>query len=519
VKTRNWGTLKITALCAALAAPCAGCSGRTAEVLQDEEPSRVVPQFFVTGRVGTAEVAVRTADPDGTRLLAEFDLSAEAMDTIHADELEPWLFTTTYKNLYPSPEGSAAILVFYERVELVEATGGTWTLPLAHDPFWSPDGRKVAFYDEDHALHVADRATRSISRVHEPKGCSPFVWSPDGERFAYISRQGGDCSAPGELRVVDADGTDDHAVHGAALFCDRTGYEVKGNAVWSADGAYLAFVEPPSLGLDGALSGGVTFHVARADGKSGGARVERSAEEYDAQLDSGLLNRPASCEWAPAGNRLAISGEDLQVVSADGSWRRTLDTTSWVDDYMTARWQSMTWAPDGQHITRISHDGGGFVLRTVAVGGDTAPHDVPVRDEASTYVSFKWSADGKSLLHEMPWKDDEALALFDTTTGRTDLVTEGAALFGFNRRGSRFLVEKPARDLVPAEAFVREVRGGPALEQPSDVRGWLSDDAVLVSRDADFVARAVDGSEKEFVVWSSNDEERLLLLRPYTGYY
>ena len=90
-------------------------------------------------------------------------------------------------------------------------------------------------------------------------------WSPDGSKIAYAA---GD---PGDVRVMNADGSDQHTVIGGPT--DDFG------PAWSPDGEQLAFIRFDDR----------TVYVADADGS--GAHIVRSL---------GLQAVPA---WQPRGDR------------------------------------------------------------------------------------------------------------------------------------------------------------------------------------------------------------------------
>jgi dipeptidyl aminopeptidase/acylaminoacyl peptidase len=98
------------------------------------------------------------------------------------------------------------------------------------EPAWSPDGKQLVFSssrgDGSWHLWTVDLADGSLRRLTSGWGTQPS-WSPDGSRVAY--------SGLSEIRVVNADGSDDHQL----TYCACSG--PAGSAAWSRDGSFLIF--------------------------------------------------------------------------------------------------------------------------------------------------------------------------------------------------------------------------------------------------------------------------------------
>jgi TolB protein len=153
---------------------------------------------------------------------------------------------------------------------------GTGLVQLTTDPAndslpaYSPDGSKVAFISDRSGLEqvwvVNSDGTVPTQLTFDDtfKGQVPD-WSPDGSKIAYAA---GD---PGDVLVMDADGSDQHTVIGGPT--DDFG------PAWSPDGQQLAFIRFDDR----------TVYVANADGS--GVHIVRSL---------GLQAVPA---WQPRGDR------------------------------------------------------------------------------------------------------------------------------------------------------------------------------------------------------------------------
>lgn len=101
-------------------------------------------------------------------------------------------------------------------------------LLAAEDGFaWSPDGRQIAYLDEDSTLRIVKLDGTEEAAI---QGCSRItrhLWSPDGTRIACWG--GGN-----EIRVMNADGSN--------LIELAIGRDVRPFLQWSPAGTYLAFV-------------------------------------------------------------------------------------------------------------------------------------------------------------------------------------------------------------------------------------------------------------------------------------
>ena len=98
------------------------------------------------------------------------------------------------------------------------------------EPAWSPTGREIVFSssrgDGSWHLWIVDLSDGSVRRLTPGWGTQPS-WSPDGAHIAY--------AGTAEIRVVDADGTNDHQL----TYCACTG--PAGSPAWSRDGSFLVF--------------------------------------------------------------------------------------------------------------------------------------------------------------------------------------------------------------------------------------------------------------------------------------
>ena len=172
-------------------------------------------------------------------------------------------------------------------------------------PVLSPDGNRVAFLTGPWTSTVTAVANSDGSAVRPLAGGGRITawnaaWSPDGRRIAYTY---GDSSRVLQVHVVNADGSDDHAV----THIDRA----EGSAqmpAWSPDGRRLAVqVWSPHIG-----------HIWVLDLATGAAR------KLAAHADSIFDEVPA---WFPDGQHIAFQSnrsgrEEIWAMNDDGTGLR-----------------------------------------------------------------------------------------------------------------------------------------------------------------------------------------------------
>lgn len=258
-----------------------------------------------------------------------------------------------------SDDGSAAIHLMKpdgtDRRCLVDTAGPDTS------PAWSPDGRWVAFQGgtaEQEDLYLVRADGTGLRRLTDtPEWEERPVWSPDGRRLAYGRSRMPD-EPPWSLRVMSADGS-----HDTAILSSDDGIAWAEIRDWSPDGTTLLIQTDDGGGLalervdpDGrhrrslrAEPGDVgSGAVYSPDGRSlvfqadrGGGCLFRSDP-----LARRLVRLTHGCStgvaltWSPDGGRVMWAagdgGADLEVMSADGSGRRTVVDAG---DVATPDWQ------------------------------------------------------------------------------------------------------------------------------------------------------------------------------------
>jgi Tol biopolymer transport system component len=278
-------------------------------------------------------------------------------------------------SLWSAPEQGASLA---DQLTPVGVHVGAWSV--------APDGKHVAYVDAATGrIHVIrsddqnDLATYSVSITTSE---ASLVWSPDGQRIAYLAARPGDSPM---LRIVNADGTNDIPVNADSG-------AVTGTLVWSPDGSFLAYL------AHGA--GGNTFEsvwiyntaqhthyqLAPADPTDAQAQVLAGNLHWladtqhpvvtwaasDGERITGVFSQGALVGTQPqrlksagrtysaadfsatyAGGAWLVSSADapatLSLVSASGGASRTLETG--------VAYAHIAWSPGGDTAALVSHDG------------------------------------------------------------------------------------------------------------------------------------------------------------------
>ncbi|MFO7894499.1 MAG: hypothetical protein R6U63_12255 [Longimicrobiales bacterium] len=119
---------------------------------------------------------------------------------------------------------------------------------------WSPDGR-IVFHsfrsDTPPATYLVDPDGTDLEPMFASPGPYDPFWSPDGERVAYVHAQAGDR----DIWVMDADGSgvtnlSDDPANDSFRYCETVGAVGAWVDPWSPDGTRLAFASDRSGNWD-----------------------------------------------------------------------------------------------------------------------------------------------------------------------------------------------------------------------------------------------------------------------------
>lgn len=257
----------------------------------------------------------------------------------------------------------------------------------AHNPTWSPDGRRMAFFSREGAIYTIwnmDTAAqfssqdRRFTKLTDGKHMDVFpAWSPDGQKIAFVSDRSGEAA----VWTMKSDGGEPVRLTEGG-FGDLT-------PAWSPDGASLAFTRRVQMELDqnekedyretldeltqithsGQLREKLYQQLDQAFDLPGRIRVSHL---YVLNVGSGRLQQLSFDEmedgrpvWSPDGSTLAFSSKrngnmDLWLINADGTNLRRLTSHPAEDRYPA-------WSPDGKQIAFASDRAGSADIWVLAL--------------------------------------------------------------------------------------------------------------------------------------------------------
>ncbi len=181
------------------------------------------------------------------------------------------------------------------------------------------------------------RLTKARDKKDFAVGFESPVWSPDGEKIAFMrttrvdfangaSSSAAPATGPSDLYVMKADGT------GLSKLSEEMSYAQSPlwSPQWSPDGKEIAF--------SGAGEKGEKKYVVNADGTE------------PRELLPNVQAHISSYSWSPDGEKIAFAavhyrGElDIHVIDADGAGQTNLTNTKTIIE------DEPSWSPDGKQI-------------------------------------------------------------------------------------------------------------------------------------------------------------------------
>lgn len=265
---------------------------------------------------------------------------------------------------YTSDRGGTFDIWLYQpqtgrNLQLTQGLGAEHSIP-----YWSPDGRRIAFIGTNNVVHVLDTATLSVARIDQIEPGTVLDWSPDSRYLTYVKN--------GQIVIYD-------------MFSHRS-YAISepgaSDAQWFPSGTELLFAAPDASGntqlfrirFDGTdrrqitqntsgplhdvhLSPDGTFALYTFPGASISliSTVDITTG-ITCTLPGGPLSKNYFPTWSPYSRNIAYSATAyqepnyyslIQIASRTGQNQRTLAVS---DCFATP----VSWSPDGREIAYLS---------------------------------------------------------------------------------------------------------------------------------------------------------------------
>jgi Tol biopolymer transport system component/DNA-binding winged helix-turn-helix (wHTH) protein len=296
---------------------------------------------------------------------------------------------------------------------VIRLTNNHW---LDADPFWSPDGKRIAFTcfpDEvidgkmgNPEICAMDADGGNWVRLtNNPAWDAGPIWSPDGTRIAFFSRR--DCKdGAAAIHVMNADGGNVMRLTECQTFVDCVS--------WSPDDRKLLYVsdrdgnfEIYAINADPSHQTNVTRHPAEdiepawsRDGKTIAFISNRDGKESLFVMDPDGANPrklvsdiSSRVSWSPVGRRIGFAvaragNVDVYVADADGGGVVQLTHT-------TAHENEPVWSPDGRKILFSYPVEGTAQLYMMNADGSGAAR---ISNSPEHEWQHDWSPDGKQIV-------------------------------------------------------------------------------------------------------------------------
>jgi dipeptidyl aminopeptidase/acylaminoacyl peptidase len=278
------------------------------------------------------------------------------------------------------------------RIWIASIDGSRPTVPFTGEttsstsPRWSPDGRFLAFLsarDGGRAqIWLLSRNGGEARRVSNlENGASAFEWSPDGARFACLTRTGPPPSKTSDVR---------HYTHIYYKFND-TGY------------------------FDDKRS-----HVAVIDVRTGASKQITDGDNWN-DLDP---------HWSPDSSRIAFvsnrTGKEFDLDRNSEVWTIPVagGPLTKISDHVGPD-TSPRWSPDGTKIAFLGaedEDAPPMIYVAPATGGKSTPVN---KSFDQTATELQWAEQGRALYFDSGVKGETHLYRMDASTGATTALTTG----------------------------------------------------------------------------------------------
>jgi Tol biopolymer transport system component len=259
----------------------------------------------------------------------------------------------------------------------VDDLTGNGATSIDEKPFWSPNGKKVAFISnfgtggivknifvmEPEAQEQLNNLATEVTHIGTGEPIEEPVWSPDGTRIAFVL---GSSETNRKVEVANADGTSATAVVVA---------EHGEHPTWAPESGKIAYSTGGKLFVKSADGSGLASEIVGAAGGEAtwspdGSRIAFAKTAGFSAFDLGLIAPAGGTatpltsgaqflfpSWSPSGAQVGYlvsgGGEDhhWRVANADGSGDHSL-----VDVQGLNPGSALSWSPDGNRVVYGAFD-------------------------------------------------------------------------------------------------------------------------------------------------------------------
>jgi Tol biopolymer transport system component len=213
-------------------------------------------------------------------------------------------------------------------------------------PVWSPDGQRIAFVsqrDGNREIYVMNAGGTGVVNItqNSAEDWTP-AWSPDSQQIAFSSNRPGNW----EIFIMNADGT------GLRQVTNDGGGNL--SPAWSPDGQTVAYASK--------RDGNWEIYTMPAPDIQGQVTGERRRLTFSEGNDLSPI-------FSPQGDRIAFESNregnvEIYVMQANGSNQQNLSNLPYADDH------GPVWSPDGQRLVFYSNREGNWDLFVMATTGE-----------------------------------------------------------------------------------------------------------------------------------------------------